>query len=298
MELPTTSDPANRRNSSALKRSLGNLGLGILVLLIVFSFVAFVSNDARYALLLGVGALLGAGIWRGQVSFYNWLTAVLLSGPLIIAFKVAALPQLPGLWPHLVFWALFALTGCYLLHASRSERRIAVAGALLLCVSCGWYVKSYISREVSRSLTRVRNDAAPSFVFTPLSEGAATTATEGKVLVIDFFGTWCAPCIAELPELTEVRKELGEQGNIDFVLVSNDSGGDTPERVKSFAARRKIDFPVAYDTGGKAYAAFGFSGVPALVVIDRTGRIRLKREGFNSADTNFRRDLVEFVKTL
>jgi hypothetical protein len=51
-------------------------------------------------------------------------------------------------------------------------------------------------------------------------------------------------------------------------------------------------------SGGKVHAAFGFTGVPALVVLDRMGRVRLTREGYNASETNFRRDLVQFLKTL
>ena len=116
--------------------------------------------------------------------------------------------------------------------------------------------------------------------------------------MIDFFSTTCAPCIAELPELSRVRDELRDKADIEFVVVANGSGGDTPERFKSFAQRRRITLPLAFDSGGKAHAAFGFTGVPALIVLDRTGRVRLTREGLQHFETNFRHDLVQFLKTL
>ena len=81
-------------------------------------------------------------------------------------------------------------------------------------------------------------------------------------------------------------------------MVASDAGGDTPERFKSFVGRRHITLPLAYDLGGKAHAAFGFTGVPALVVLDRTGRVRLTHEGYNASEMNFRRDLVRFLRTL
>src|SRR5207302_56729 len=72
----------------------------------------------------------------------------------------------------------------------------------------------------------------------------------------------------------------------------------TPERFRSFVERRRITMPLAFDVGGKAHDTLGLSGVPAIIVFDRCGKIRLTREGYNSAETSFRRDLVEFLKTL
>jgi len=56
--------------------------------------------------------------------------------------------------------------------------------------------------------------------------------------------------------------------------------------------------PLAFDSGGKAHDSFGLTGVPALVVIGRSGVVRFTHEGYKSAETNFWRDLVHFIKTL
>ena len=116
--------------------------------------------------------------------------------------------------------------------------------------------------------------------------------------MIDFFSTTCVPCIAELPELSAVRAELSQNRDIEFVLVASDRGNDTPERFRSFAQKRHITIPLAFDPEGKVHASFGFTGIPALVVLDRNGKVRLTRTGYNAAETTFRRDLVQFLKTL
>ena len=59
-----------------------------------------------------------------------------------------------------------------------------------------------------------------------------------------------------------------------------------------------LALPLAFDVGGKAHDGFGLKGVPALVVLDRTGRVRFTHEGYNPAERNFRKDLVQFLKTL
>jgi peroxiredoxin len=152
---------------------------------------------------------------------------------------------------------------------------------------------------MKRAMNHFGDGAAPAFAFQAVSEGAVpTTATPGKILVIDFFGTWCPPCIAELPEIALVRAGLQDRRDLEFVVVATNSGGDTPERLRSFGRRQHITLPLAFDEGGKAHAAFGLSGFPGLVVIDRTGRVRLTREGYNSSETSFRTDLTQLLESL
>jgi hypothetical protein len=71
-----------------------------------------------------------------------------------------------------------------------------------------------------------------------------------------------------------------------------------PERFKDICQRRHVTLPLAYDLGGKAHTAFGVAGVPALVVLDRAGRVRLTHEGYNASEMNFRRDLVRFLRNV
>jgi AhpC/TSA family len=70
--------------------------------------------------------------------------------------------------------------------------------------------------------------------------------------------------------------------------VATNSGGDTPQRLQSFAQRRHVTLRLAYDPDGNAHSAFGLKGYPGLVVIDRTGSVRLTREGYNSGEKTFR----------
>jgi peroxiredoxin len=101
-----------------------------------------------------------------------------------------------------------------------------------------------------------------------------------------------------LPELAAVRAELKNNPDIEFVIAASELGNDTPERFRTFIERRHINIPLAFDHDGKVHDRFGLHGVPALVVLDRGGRVRLTRAGYNSAETSFHRDLVQFLRTL
>jgi len=168
----------------------------------------------------------------------------------------------------------------------------------LVIASIG-YCEFYIPPKLARKFNRFADSSAPAFALQPVSGGAVPVSpTPGKILVIDFFSTSCAPCIAELPELAAVRTELQKNRDIEFVIAASELGNDTLERFRAFIERRHINIPLAFDGGGRIHDSFGLHGVPALVVLDREGRVRLTRMGYNSAETSFHRDLVQFLNSL
>ena len=285
-------------NSSRLKLRLGSLGAGLLATGLVFGMALAVSEDLRLLYIVGVILLFFGATWVGAKTDRDWLSACLLYLPLSGMFGFFVLRQLPFLWPHLLLWALAAVLGLFLL-GTRVGRRVRTSGVVVLLAISAWYCMSYIPDQMKHAMNHFGDGAAPAFVFQAVSEGAVpTTATPGKILVIDFFGTWCPPCIAELPEIALVSAALQDRRDIEFVVVATDSGGDTPERLRSFGRLRRITLPLAFDQGGKAHTAFGLSGFPGLVVIDRTGRVRLTREGYNSSETSFRTDLTHLLESL
>ena len=281
------------------KRRLLSLGLGVVAFGLVYGFVLFVSNELRLVYALGAIFLLCGAMWLGVKGKGAALNGAFLAAPLIAAFGFLVLPKHPYLWPHLLFWLLIAVIGAHLLRPAGRLRMLAICGTGLLGAVSLWYYMSYMPQEVARSRSHYHDADAPAFVFQPVGDAPVPIQPlTGKVLVIDFFATTCAPCIAELPELARARLELRDKADIDFLVVASDAGGDTPEGFRSYAQRHHLTLPLAFDAGGKAHAAFGLNGVPALVVLDRTGRVRFTHEGYSPSETNFRSDLVRLLQTL
>jgi Thiol-disulfide isomerase and thioredoxins len=187
--------------------------------------------------LVGVIVLFGGATWMGAKSWRDWLSPCLLYLPLAGMFGFFVLGQLPFLWPHLLLWALAIAIGLSLLVA-RLNRKAMISGVVILFAISVWYCMSYIPDRMKRATNHFGDGAAPEFAFRAVSEGAVpTTATPGKILLIDFFGTWCPPCIAELPEIVRVRAGLQNRRDIEFVVVGTNAGGDTPARFRPAAAR-------------------------------------------------------------
>ncbi len=278
------------------------LGLGIVVLGIVFGLGLLSSGDIRVIYIVGAVALLGGAMWFGASGRPDWISAGLLVLPLFAVFVFVVLGQIPALWFVLLFWAIAATIGLFVVKAVRERGRhgltVVIASAALLVCSL-WLCISYFPKLLADSLNHFTRVSSPSFALQPVTGGSAPTDWKpGKILVMDFFATWCVPCKTELPELQAAYSDLSDNSDIQFVLVGSNVGGDTPERVRAFAKKQRITVPLAFDPGCRVRNKFGTLGLPSIIVIDRTGQVRLIRQGYNPAETTFRRDFVRFLETL
>lgn len=103
----------------------------------------------------------------------------------------------------------------------------------------------------------------------------------GKVVVIDFWATWCGPCQASLPYLQEIYNRYKDNPNVSILALNtweNDSGEVRERIVKKFVAEHKLAFPVLYDEGFAEQ--YGVEAIPAKIIIDKKGRIQFKSVGF------------------
>jgi thiol-disulfide isomerase/thioredoxin len=100
---------------------------------------------------------------------------------------------------------------------------------------------------------------------------------KGKVLVIDFWATWCGPCKLEIPGFVELQKQYGAQG-LQFVGISVD---DKLEQLKPYVGEYKMNYPVLQGLGhDDVQDAFGpIWGIPTTIVIGRDGKVCKKHTG-------------------
>lgn len=120
-------------------------------------------------------------------------------------------------------------------------------------------------------------ERAPEFTFVTL-DGDTIRSSElaGKVVVLNFWATWCIPCRLEMPSLEKLYRRRASDG---LVVLGFDTDGD-PAKVRAFLTSHDITYPVGV-AGAASRAAFGgISAVPTTFVIDRTGMIRHRVVGY------------------
>jgi thiol-disulfide isomerase/thioredoxin len=104
----------------------------------------------------------------------------------------------------------------------------------------------------------------------------------GKVVVLNFWATWCVPCRAEMPELQALHAARG--GDVVVVGV-NATSLESRDGAIGFARDLGIRFPVVFDVNGVATRAYGVQGLPATFFIDRAGVVRARALGPQTAET-------------
>lgn len=123
----------------------------------------------------------------------------------------------------------------------------------------------------------VEHDRAPDFELLDLEGLPFRLADQqGKVIVLNFWATWCPPCRAEIPGFIRLQDEFREEGVL-FVGVALDEEG--AEVVGPYAEQRGINYPIVLDRGTVARAYNSAHVVPTTLLIDRQGMIRFRHEG-------------------
>jgi peroxiredoxin len=115
--------------------------------------------------------------------------------------------------------------------------------------------------------------AAPSFQAAYLGgESFDSTSLSGKIVVLNFWGSWCAPCRVETPEFNKVYEQVRGQG-VEFLGVAV---RDTEQGAQAFYTNKKIGFRSLFDPAGRValtFRAIPPSAIPSTVILDRHGRI-------------------------
>lgn len=95
------------------------------------------------------------------------------------------------------------------------------------------------------------------------------SSLKGKVVLVNFWASWCAPCLAEIPEFIKVREEYSEKG-FEILGISTD---DTPEQLRDFASKYKTNYPLV-QVSAEAEEAYGpVFGLPTSILVARDGAV-------------------------
>ena len=105
----------------------------------------------------------------------------------------------------------------------------------------------------------------------------------GKVVLINFFATWCGPCMAEMPHLQD--QIWSRFRNKNFVMVAIDREEAEPV-VKAFQKRRQFGFPIACDTRREVYSKFATKFIPRNFLIDAQGVVVFQSTGYSDLEFN------------
>jgi hypothetical protein len=150
-------------------------------------------------------------------------------------------------------------------------------------------------RPAAAETARAQLVGLPAPAFAPLVPATGSFvglhALRGRVVVLDFWATWCAPCRLTTPLLSAWQDRYGAQG-LSVVGVSSES----VEAAALFARQENLHYSLSSDLPGSSFSAFGVRSLPTIVLIDKRGVVRDVRVGFDSAaEASIERAIVSLL---
>jgi peroxiredoxin len=141
---------------------------------------------------------------------------------------------------------------------------------LLLCILA---LLSCTKKSVDHAPgTAAAGKHAPDFTATDLTgKEIRLSDFAGKVVVLEFWATWCPPCRSSIPGLVALQNRYGDR-NMTILAVSADEGRDLPKKLADFSREHHINYPVLLGSD-EISRAYNVRSIPVVYLIDKTGRI-------------------------
>ncbi len=159
------------------------------------------------------------------------------------------------------------------------KRNIVIVSFLVLVVAALLFTASEVAQpRVARAQerddlipTKMNGKPAPEFTLETLDGKKMTLADlRGKVIVLNFWATWCTPCKVEMPWLIDFQKQYASQG-VQIVGIAEDDSGK--EKISAFAREMQVNYPILLDEGDVADKYGNIENLPTTFYISRTGTI-------------------------
>ena len=165
--------------------------------------------------------------------------------------------------------------GVTLLQLNKDEEGVAEINQYIKAQPQGIYVSA--ARRFVENPRRARENYAPEFSFTSLQgEYISLDDLRGKVVVLDFWGTWCRPCVDSVPSLRSMHKKYSKESSFVLLGISSDREEDV---WREFTEKNKMVWPQYLDKDRRIHRAFGVRAFPTYIVIDHEGIVRFQTIG-------------------
>jgi thiol-disulfide isomerase/thioredoxin len=138
-------------------------------------------------------------------------------------------------------------------------------------------------------------EAAPLFsgVAVNTEQQVSLADYRGKVVFLDFWASWCAPCRASLPAYEQMRQEIGTE---EFEIIAINVDEDTDDGLE-FLAQHPVSYPVLADPKGEIGIPYGIRTLPRSFLLDRNGQIITSQKSFKTGDEiELKQEIMELLK--
>lgn len=250
-----------------------------------------------------------------MVVFVGFFAAVLLCPrhyALRSTWRIGAAVALGGIIPALLLsyfdlaftdhfaLAAYSLTAAFTVAAALTARwlksRRQVGGALAVAVialaAAGFSTFRMVPwLEDKRAYLTVDREIAPFSVRTLEGQEISSDSWRGRVVVLSYWATWCPPCLAEMPKIAALAAAYRSDPTVAVISLNAGSGGDTPEKARSFLQRRNLppsseidDIRTKDAPKGMAASSLGLKVLPSLFILDQSGKLVAIHTGYDNSE--------------
>jgi peroxiredoxin len=151
--------------------------------------------------------------------------------------------------------------------------------------------------EIEKNMIK---EAAPAFKLKDVDGKEVSLASlRGKVVVVDFWATWCGPCIQSFPGMKKAQEQHASDPDVKFLFVDTwESGEDAKKKEAAIDFMKKNNYPfhVLMDFDNGTVEQYGVEGIPTKFVIDRNGQVRFRSVGFGGDTDALAEELARMIE--
>ena len=195
-----------------------------------------------------------------------------------------------------IYWSIGVAVG------AQRENPTRFLGILLPVVAAGILLLAtyrILPRALEQSFANQETTVYPEFSLTTL-EGAPLSSRDfrGKVVVIDFWASWCGPCLRAMPLVEQLQERYAARPDVQFLAVNTSWRGETREKAIAFARERQLSIPAAYDSAAKVTSLLGIQSIPTALILDKSGNVRFRHTGAAAGTGRFIETMSEQIDSL
>jgi len=144
------------------------------------------------------------------------------------------------------------------------------------------------------------NKPAPQFTLVDIDgKSVSLSDFKGKTVIVDFWATWCSPCVKSFPVMQKAQTKLTKNNDVKFLFINTwERVENKKKNAKDFLKKTNYPFHVLMDESNEVVAEFGVEGIPTKFIVDKNGNIRFKSVGFSGSEEELINELGQMISMI